>query len=321
MTLEKDTLLMRNNVAVITGASRGIGLAVATALVDRGAKVVIGDVLREQGEAAVKSLNEKANAKVAIFEFCDVRFYKDIKALFMAAETNFGGVDIAILNAGVGTNGEAFSVPMDDEAERLIHEINTLGVIKGAKVATMHMVKRGGGVIINTSSVAGIGGAPTLSNYCATKFAVVGFTRSLDHLQALNIRANVVCPYWCDTEIIRIGDKARPTSAFSSVIEASPKVDMDIVVDTFLQCIRDKAASGSGLKVLPLNFHTPPSYIPSGVAYLAMPDGHHVLPRTQIPPSGRSEELENAEAAFRPFMIESTINRLKAQSEEYFKNV
>ncbi|ORX57463.1 NAD(P)-binding protein [Hesseltinella vesiculosa] len=302
MTLQQDSEVMKNKVAVITGGAKGIGFAVASALVERGVKVVIGDVLREQGQAAVKALNEKAGSQVALFEFCDVRFYADNKKLFQTAEVHFGGVDIAILNAGIaGLAADTLNTPLDDEAERLIFDINTLGVVKGAKVAIMHMIKRGGGVIVNTASVAGIVGSPGLSSYSATKHAVIGFTRSFEHLGAMGIRVNAVCPYWVETDIIDLRDENGDPASIKEVLDASPKVPMKEVVETYLKFIRDDELSGE--------------------AYIVAPDGHHEHPRADLPESCISEEMLEAIAKQTPLSMQKTMDQLQGASKAYFSKL
>ncbi|KAI8074683.1 hypothetical protein BC940DRAFT_329221 [Gongronella butleri] len=298
MTLQDDIALMKDKVAVITGAAKGIGFAVATALVERGAKVVIGDVLREEGAAAVKALNEKAKADVAVFQFCDVRHYADNKQLFQLAESRFGGVDIAILNAGVSTNANALTVPLEDEAEALIHDINLIGVIKGAKVAIMHMIKRGGGCIINTASIAGVLGGPGLSAYSATKHGVMGFTRSMDDLQGLDIRVNAVCPYWVDTDIIKLKDENGDPLPNEPILKAFPKVPMELVVDTYLNFIRDDGLAGE--------------------AYMVLPDGAHELERFVLPEVCMNEEALVAIAEHSPKIAELNLQKLKDASKAYF---
>ncbi|KAI8092823.1 uncharacterized protein BX664DRAFT_328234 [Halteromyces radiatus] len=246
MTLEQDIVLFKNKVAVITGGSGGIGFAVSSALVDRGVKVVIGDVLKKEGQEAVDNLNKRVGKVVAIFQYCDVRYYNDLKKLFNVAETKFGGVDIAILNAGLGfTPGSALEV-MDDESERLIFDVNIGGVVKGNKVAMMHLVKRQGGVIINTASIAGVTTTVGMGAYSATKHAVVGWTRALDHLQVLGIRVNAVCPSWTDTNIIKLPKDADGNPHdFSAVLDACPLVPMEKVVNAFLDCIRNEEHVGT----------------------------------------------------------------------------
>ncbi|KAF7724075.1 hypothetical protein EC973_001408 [Apophysomyces ossiformis] len=144
-----------SKVAIVTGGSRGIGKAVAEALIERGSKVVIGDILDKEGQLVVEEINRKAQAKVAMFQHMDATKYKDIKHIFEVAKSEFGGVDIAIFNAGAGINANALVTPLDDDAEMEIFQINVGSVIKGNKVALMHMLNHGG-VIVNTASISGL---------------------------------------------------------------------------------------------------------------------------------------------------------------------
>ncbi|KAG0194605.1 hypothetical protein DFQ28_008864 [Apophysomyces sp. BC1034] len=223
--------------AVITGASRGIGKAVAEALVDRCTNVVIGDLLDEQGQSVVDDLNKRAQRKVAVYQHADATKYADLKRLFEVAASEFGGVDIAIFNAGVAKDANALFTPMDG------------GVIKGNKVALMHMVNQGG-VIINTASSAGVFPPNFLNAYGATKSAVVGWTRSLGYLQrACNVRVSAVCPYWVETELIQMaGD---PNRYCPTLVRLSPKTEMQTVVDAFLKCITGEYEGGSIVLALP----------------------------------------------------------------------
>lgn len=151
---------LNGKVAVLTGASRGIGKAVADVLVDNGCKVVIGDILVEEGQKVVADYNAKAGTKVAAFIRTDVTKYSDNQALFKLADAEFGGVDYALLNAGIASNSNSMFTPMDDAVEERIIDINTTAVIKGTKVALLHMAKRGGGAIVHLASVAGFFSAP-----------------------------------------------------------------------------------------------------------------------------------------------------------------
>ncbi|KAI9309295.1 hypothetical protein BJ944DRAFT_284726 [Cunninghamella echinulata] len=301
--IESDRELMKGKVAVVTGGSKGIGLALTTALVERGVKVVIGDVLSKEGENAASQLNKKTGAEVVLFQHCDVRYYKDLRKLFQVAESRFGGVDIACLNAGIAVNPCGIMAPLEDESEKLIHDVNTLGVIKGNKVAVMHMVKRGGGVIINTASVAGIIGGPGISAYAATKHAVNGWTRSLEHLYpSVNIRVNAVLPYWTKTDIIDIpaGEDGEP-HPFTEVLHASPWTTMDHVIETFLELIRNDEHSGDCL--------------------IVAPDGYHEHPRTVLPESCISETMLEKLVEFHPKLIEKTRIQLQAASKQYFSKL
>ncbi|CDH49804.1 15-hydroxyprostaglandin dehydrogenase [Lichtheimia corymbifera JMRC:FSU:9682] len=245
--------MTQTKVAVITGGSRGIGLAIASALIKRNFNVVIGDLLDQEGQAAVDAFNKSAKKTVAAYKHTDVTKYKDLLGLFELAENTFGGVDIAILNAGTTKGFNIFTEPMDDEADMFIHQVNVGGVTKGNKVALKFMQKRGGGTIINTASMAGIGAMSGLDNYVATKHAVVGWTRSLAYLNtACNVRVNAICPYWVDTELIRSDGISNP---FGEFINKCPKTPMSVVVDAALQCIDDTELAGTTLLCLPDGVH------------------------------------------------------------------
>ncbi|KAG2228317.1 hypothetical protein INT45_011109 [Circinella minor] len=230
-----------SKVAVITGASRGIGYNVAKALVERGSYVVIGDLLEKEGEAAVKEFNDRAGRQVAIYLHTDVTKYKDSIALFALAEKTFGGVDIAILNAGIaGRYSGGLFTPLDDREDMHIHEVNVGGVVKGNKVALLHMAKSGKGannVKIHDSNIAA---------YCATKHAIVGWTKSLVGLQGVaNIRANADV------------DNQFQQQYFETV----PKTSMEYVVQSFLRCIEDTDLIGEVLLALPDGVQVQDKYI------------------------------------------------------------
>ncbi|CDS04169.1 hypothetical protein LRAMOSA07124 [Lichtheimia ramosa] len=275
--------MTNSQVAVITGGSRGIGHAIASALVKRNINVVIGDLLDKEGQAAVDAFNKSANKIVAAYKHTDVTKYKDLLGLFELAEKTFGGVDIAVLNAGTTKGFNIFTQPMDDEADMFIHQVNVGGVTKGNKVALKFMQKRGGGTIINTASMAGVGAMSGLDNYVATKHAVVGWTRSLSYLHnACNVRVNAICPYWVDTELIRSDDIDNPFGAF---INKCPKTPISVVVDAALQCIDDSSLSGTTL--------------------LCLPDGVHQQDATPPPLSCVSEEMIQAIPEVEQYMAET----------------
>ncbi|SAM03779.1 hypothetical protein [Absidia glauca] len=298
MTLKDDTILMSNRVAVVTGGSKGIGLAVSTALVAREVKVVIGDVLTEQGQEAVNDLNQTAGYnEAAIFQYCDVRRYDDLKKLFELAETRFGGVDIAAMCASVGSNLDGiFQDPMEDEAERSILDVNIGGVIKGNRVAVMHMFKRGGGCIINTASMAGLMGDTAFASYASTKRAVMGWTQSLEQLRTVNIRVNA------ETNTARrrssIEESRHPCF---NVKDASPQISMHLVVEAFLACITNHEYAGETLMVTPSGF----------LAY----------PQAELPESCVSESMVQALLDYYPKASEMNKQQLMSATQLYFSKL
>ncbi|KAG2219512.1 hypothetical protein INT45_002829 [Circinella minor] len=251
MTVEEKNL--SGKVAVVTGAASGIGKATATALAERGAKVVIADVAEDGGEAAAQEINAKIGSHVAIFQKTNVTKYKDYIALFQRTEREFGGVDIVFLNAGTGKGGfvSAFK-DLDDENDEFMINVNTMGVIKGTKVAILHLAKRGGGVIINTASTGAFNADLDIAAYCASKHAVVGWTRSFDLLpQIANIRVNAVCPGGVATNFgAAIIDEMRDLPLFGRG-EVIPLTKMETVVRAVLTCIDDESLKGETLLALP----------------------------------------------------------------------
>ncbi|KAG2223539.1 hypothetical protein INT45_000859, partial [Circinella minor] len=257
----------KSKVAVITGGSRGIGYHLSSALVDRGTKVVIGNRNEEQGQKVVKEFNERLGSEVAVFLCTDVTKYDDLKTLFALAESKFGGVDIAIMNAGVvGDNNTTYGAfsPLDDENEMWIQNINIGGVIKGNKVALLHMAKRDkGGVIINTSSMGGkyyytvwfclslhpyvVRGIP---QYVASKAAVRSWTEGLnaDLYSSLNIRVNSICPSYVNTDML---DNLPDDPSYRKMVELSGKTAMKDCVSAFLHVIEDAKINGETLSVWP----------------------------------------------------------------------
>ncbi|KAI7849075.1 hypothetical protein BDC45DRAFT_521478 [Circinella umbellata] len=239
----------KSKIAVITGGSRGIGYHISSALVDRGTKVVIGSRNEKQGQKVAKEFNERHGSDVAVFLRTDVSKYDDLKALFALAESKFGGVDIAIMNAGVvgdkNTCG-AFS-PLDDGNDMSIQNINIGGVIKGNKVALLHMAKQNkGGVIVNTSSMAGLYPTKGTPQYNASKSAVNGWTAALnlDVYSALNIRVNAVSPCYVETDIL---NDLPDDFSTRKMVELSSKSSMENCVSAFLHIIEDSSINGTNI--------------------------------------------------------------------------
>ncbi|RUO96542.1 hypothetical protein BC936DRAFT_141862 [Jimgerdemannia flammicorona] len=144
-----------NKVAIITGGSNGIGKALAVALVQRGAKIVIGDIDDQEGAKVVAELNAGKSSKVAICTRCDVTSWEQNKALFELTAREFGGVDFVILNAGIAESTPTLVSNNEVDVFRTL-EVNIGGVIKGTKLGLLYLKKRGGGSIINVASMAGL---------------------------------------------------------------------------------------------------------------------------------------------------------------------
>ncbi|KAI9477145.1 hypothetical protein BDB00DRAFT_859373 [Zychaea mexicana] len=269
MTKIEKTLL--GKVAVITGGSRGFGAAVAEAVIERGGKVAIGDILIKEGESTAENFNAAAAAKVAAFIQCDVTSYKDNIALFQFAEKEFGGVDIAFLNAGIGGKASDIAfLPPDDELDAKCMDVNGTSVIKGTKIAILHMAKKGG-VIVNTASILGTHTLPSTAAYSASKHAVVGWTRSFNLLpQVCGIRVNAVCPHFVDTDLIAIKNPEIIAKG-GPMLQLIPKINkatVSTVVKAVLTLIEDESRNAQTLLALPgdvIRVEEPPPPLMEGV--------------------------------------------------------
>ncbi|KAI9499396.1 hypothetical protein BDB00DRAFT_924632 [Zychaea mexicana] len=244
---------LSGKVAVVTGGGSGLGKATASALVSRGVKVVIGDISEKLGEATVQELNAKeGGSKVASFLKTNVAKYQDNIALFQLAEKEFGGVDIAFLNAGIGRGWDSAFTELDDEADENLFNVNVMGVVKGTKVALLHLAKRGGGVIISTASIGAFSSNIGANAYCASKHAVVGWTRGFDLLPEIaNVRVNAVCPAFVETNFMSAAkDETRSTPMYATH-DATPKAKLETVIKAVLTLIEDETLNGETLLALP----------------------------------------------------------------------
>ena len=177
--------------ALVTGAASGIGAAIARTLRECGAQVTIADL-----DIVVARQTAEAVAGNAVH--MDVRQRSSVQAGFDEALKLMGGCDILVGNAGVSTMANALEIT--DDEWNFNFDVNARGVFLTNQIAARHFVAQTAGCIVNTASVGGKGGAPFLAHYCASKFAVVGWTQSLAlELAPKGIRVNAVCPGYTKT--------------------------------------------------------------------------------------------------------------------------
>ena len=185
---------IENQIAVVTGAGRGIGRAIAVELGKLGARVVLAARSRTELEETARRIG--ANASVIP---TNVRKKDELQRLFEQVNTAIGPVDILVNAAGLGIFGPVADFK-DEDFETLI-ETNLRGIFFTCRLVLPSMIERKRGHIINIASIAGKVGSANRAVYCASKFGVVGFTESLaEEVRQHGIRASVICPGSTDTD-------------------------------------------------------------------------------------------------------------------------
>ncbi|KAF9934311.1 hypothetical protein FBU30_002450 [Linnemannia zychae] len=234
---------VENKVAIITGASSGLGKGLAERLVSKGAKVILGDIDAQDGNLVANELNYGKKEKVAYFVQCDVSKHDQLAALFAAAQKHFGRVDIIVNNAGIIEN-----TPLWEDEKGLwkkVVDIDLSAVIEGTRLGIEALKKQGdeGGVIVNTASLAGFHPQSVAPVYTAAKFGVVGLTRSFKNFPG-NIRINAIAPSFVPTKIIG------PFKEF--VKKSGAVVSVEMVTDAFMLLIEDDSYRGDVARIAPM---------------------------------------------------------------------
>ncbi|MGE5551883.1 MAG: 3-oxoacyl-[acyl-carrier-protein] reductase [Bacteroidota bacterium] len=183
-------MLLANQVALVTGAQRGIGRAIAEALGAQGAKLVLQDVL-PLVEETVAEFAAKGYAARGVVG--DVARLSDAKAMVEAAVDAFGRLDILVNNAGITRDGILFRMKEEDWDE--VIAVNLKGTMNCTKAALRPMIKQKSGKIVNIASVVGLMGNVGQANYAASKAGIIGFTKAMaKELGAVGVRVNAVAP-------------------------------------------------------------------------------------------------------------------------------
>lgn len=228
---------LQGKVALVTGAARGIGRAIAVALAREGCDLMVSDIATPQSEgtsyllgtsedlALTANLVEDLGRRV-LAEPADVTSSAQLSRLMGMVEENFGGLDVVVANAAIIEAGPVET--MDAHVWDRIFEVNVKGVFLTAQAAIPMLERRGGGRIVNVASVAGKTGRAGLSAYCASKAAVISFTQALaEELGPRNVAVNALCPGYIRT--------AMWTKVLNPVLAAMYGVPEDRIFDEFIR--------------------------------------------------------------------------------------
>ena len=205
MTAVVNGSRLAGKVAIVTGAARGQGAAEAARFVDEGARVVLTDILDDDGAATAVRLGERAE-----YRHHDVGSHGDWHDLVEHVVATYGGVDILVNNAGISRAGSIDEFLWEDFDAMV--RINQRGVLLGMRTVIAPMRRAGGGSIINVASGSALRGMPDFVCYSGTKFAVRGMTQvAAAELGPDNIRVNVIHPGCIDTPMHQLNSPQRQT--------------------------------------------------------------------------------------------------------------
>jgi 3-oxoacyl-[acyl-carrier protein] reductase len=211
-----DLLSLKDKVAIVTGASRGIGRAIALEFARRGAAVVVNyNRSPESAEAVVQEI-QAMGGKAAAFQ-ADVSVFQAAQSLIKFAVETFGDLHILVNNAGI--TKDTLIMMMSEEDWDAVLDTNLKSTFNCSKAAVKHMMRKRYGRIINMASIAGQMGNPGQTNYSASKAGQIGFTKALAReIAARNVTVNAVAPGFVDTEILA----AMPPETLEAALKMVP---------------------------------------------------------------------------------------------------
>ncbi|MEV0073949.1 SDR family oxidoreductase [Amycolatopsis sp. NPDC050768] len=230
-------------VAVVTGGASGIGLATATLLAERGARVAVLDLKTDDVPEPLAGFR------------CDVTADAEVRAAIDAVAERFGRIDVLVNNAGIGAAGDV-SDNSDDEWHR-VYDVNVVGMVRVTRAALPHLKASPSAAVVNTCSIAAWAGLPQRALYSATKGAVLSLTLAMatDHLPD-RIRVNCVCPGTADTPWVgRLLDAAADPAAERAALAARQPMGRLVTADevasaiTYLASPLSASTTGTALAV------------------------------------------------------------------------
>ena len=237
--------MFKDKVVLITGAGSGIGQVTALRYAEEGATVVVADLNKEGGQQSLEMINTIGGK--AIFIAVDVADYKSVQNLIKETIAQLGSIDIAINNAGIGGKQLKKTAEHSLEDWDRVIAVNQTGVFYCMKLELEQMMKQGSGNIVNIASIAGLRGLPNNLSYVASKFAVVGMTKTAAVEYArYNIRINAVCPVFTPTGLFKpeyFGDLA---DKFKQAIPMKRFGKKEEMAETILWLTSNKASFITG---------------------------------------------------------------------------
>ena len=235
--------MLKSKTAVVTGGTRGIGLAIAKKYLENGANVAVAGSRQETVDKALAALAEYGDRVMGIWpDLCDP---EAVANAFASVKERFGSLDILANNAGVSSRTSLYDYTIEEFSK--IVDVNLKGVFVCAQAAARIMKAQGGGVIINTSSMVAEYGQPAGCGYPATKFAVNGLTRSLAReLAKDHIRVNAVAPGVTKTDMVEALPKEM-VERISAGIPLGRVGEPEDVANAFLYLASDLASYVTGV--------------------------------------------------------------------------
>lgn len=240
---------LKEKIVIITGASSGIGYATAITMAKQGAIIIGVDIQEKAGTKLIDQIEELGGK--AEFVKTNVSNWEEMQQLHQKVITDYGRIDIAINNAGIGNIPTPMIHTTNEDWDQVM-AINANGVFYGMKLQVSQMLKQGGGVIVNTASVAGLRGLPRSIAYAASKHAVVGMTKtaSMEYAKK-NIRINAICPAFTVTALftpeMMDGLKEGLSEKLKKAIPMNRFGDVQEIADAILWLSSEKASFVNGL--------------------------------------------------------------------------
>ena len=192
---------LEDKVAIVTGGARGIGRGIALRMADEGANVVIAELDLAAAESTVREIEVRGRRALAVS--CNVTSATDVQATVTVTLAEFGRIDILVNNAGLGQR-VVETVNLEEAEWERVMAVNITGVFICTKYVGREMIRQESGKIVNISSLNGVSAPPLVAAYNASKWAVIGFTKTLAiELAPYRVNVNAICPGPVDTDFQR----------------------------------------------------------------------------------------------------------------------